>query len=494
MIRFFQYSLQVCAIAALLFASAFNARSADAQDAAAKTTLSPDQWREDLKFFVDRLTNVHPNVFYSIPEKEFRAAVASLDSRIPSLTTDEIILEFMRINALVGDGHTNFYVPRHPYGKPQAGNRLTNPPKEPVTRFHLLPIQLNVYSDGMFISAGAGDNASLAGSRVMKIGKATADEALAAAGALVAYDRVARRGALSLERVKALEEKDETPRPGNPMGIKAVAPYYLTYSEVLKALHLIEDAAAVPLTLQTTDGKTIETTLKPMQPGADLKWTSARELAKSAVPLYMEDHENNFWFKHLPEHDAVFFKFNSVQNKKEERLAAFFDRLFQFIDEHNVHRLIIDMRDNGGGDNTLNRPLITGIIRHDAINKPENLFVITDRHTFSAASNCAIDLKIWTRAKFVGEPNGNSMHFYGDAVFYELPNSHLQGRVSALYWQQTWARDARLAIEPDIPAPLSSSDFRSGRDPALAAIFAECAPSEGKDGAKVTLSDLEKVF
>jgi len=38
------------------------------------------------------------------------------------------------------------------------------------------------------------------------------------------------------------------------------------------------------------------------------------------------------------------------------------------------------------------------------------------------------------------------------------------------YWQWGDPRDARRWIEPEIPAPLSSSDYAAGRDPALEAI------------------------
>ena len=77
------------------------------------------------------------------------------------------------------------------------------------------------------------------------------------------------------------------------------------------------------------------------------------------------------------------------------------------------------------------------------------------------------DLEKFTPAVFVGETSGASPNGYGDSRRVRLPNTGLTVRVSTLYWQYWDPRDDRQWIEPGIRAPLTSEDYRAGRDPAL---------------------------
>ena len=156
----------------------------------------------------------------------------------------------------------------------------------------------------------------------------------------------------------------------------------------------------------------------------------------------------------------------------KESIAEFATRLTDYISRNKIQTLIIDLRFNSGGDNTLNRSLLHALIRSPELREPGSLFVITGRGTFSAAMMFAIDLEKHTNAIFVGEPTGASLNHYGDSRKVQLPNSGLTIRVSTLYWQYAGPNDKRLALQPHIPAELSSGDFDNGHDPAMAAILA----------------------
>lgn len=160
-----------------------------------------------------------------------------------------------------------------------------------------------------------------------------------------------------------------------------------------------------------------------------------------------------------------------MANEKDETLSAFFDRVFAFADAHPVEKFVLDIRHNGGGNNTLNLPIVHGMIRRsDTIGAPERFFVVIGRETFSAAQNLATLLDIHTDATFVGEPTGGSPNHFGDAVTIRLPNSGLPVRIATLRWQDSDPRDTRPWIAPEIAVDLSFADFFSGQDPALGAI------------------------
>ena len=103
-----------------------------------------------------------------------------------------------------------------------------------------------------------------------------------------------------------------------------------------------------------------------------------------------------------------YFEFNRVRDGEKETLAQFSERLFRFIEDHDVERLVIDMRWNNGGNTFLGQTLLLGVIASEKINQPGRLFVIIGRRTYSAAQNMATYFERFTNATFVGEPTGSS--------------------------------------------------------------------------------------
>src|SRR6266851_3893611 len=47
--------------------------------------LSPQEWREDLRYLAEQMRLKHKSLFHTMPEAEFKGAVAKLDADIPSL-------------------------------------------------------------------------------------------------------------------------------------------------------------------------------------------------------------------------------------------------------------------------------------------------------------------------------------------------------------------------------------------------------------------------
>ncbi len=129
------------------------------------------------------------------------------------------------------------------------------------------------------------------------------------------------------------------------------------------------------------------------------------------------------------------------------------------------------MRNNRGGDNTLTRPLIHGLIRNDKVNRFGHLFVLIGRNTFSAAMNCAVEIERNTNVIFLGEPTGSSPNFVGETTILVLPCTGLRLSCSPLYWQSSTATDRRPWISPSLVAEPSIAAFSQNRDPGLEAIF-----------------------
>ena len=69
--------------------------------------LTAEQWREDLRYFADELPKRHRNAFHSVSRAQFETAVKTLDANIPKLNNEEIFVGFIRIMAMLGDGHSS---------------------------------------------------------------------------------------------------------------------------------------------------------------------------------------------------------------------------------------------------------------------------------------------------------------------------------------------------------------------------------------------------
>ncbi len=397
-----------------------------------------EKWREDLRYMAAEMPKRHRNLFHAMTREQFESAVKRLDERIPTLARHQIIVELGRIVAMVKDGHTG----------------IQSYPFDPKINFRSYPLTLYLYKDGLFVQSADPKYANVVGGRVVKIGNATAEQALNAVHDLVFHD--------------------------NEMGIKGAAPFALVTPEALHTVGIITDMENAPYVIER-GGQQITVNLQPfMRPvptghGTNFfkppGWVDARDKASAPVPLYLKDPENLYWFEYLPDSKTIYVQYNGVQNKADESIADFAKRLFAFVDRNPVERFILDMRRNGGGNNFLNRPLLLGIIK-SKIDERGKLFTIIGRRTFSAAQNLINELEKYTNTIFVGEPTGENVNFYGDSTAIELPNSGIVVRTSTLWWQNMDPRDRRQWTGPHIAAELTSEDYRNNVDPAMQAIMA----------------------
>ena len=411
----------------------------------AQTRLTPEQWREDLRYFAANMQKTHRNLFHTMSREQFDAAVRRLDERIPTMADHEITVELMRIVGMVGDGHTGVRV----------NQAFTS----------VYPVRLYFFKDGLFVQGAAPEYREVVGGRVVKIGNSGVDQAVRAVSEIAWRD--------------------------NEMGIKATAPRLLVIPEVLHALRIADNLRTVQLAVEK-DGRQISLELKPtaqlqhLFEGSSAGWVDARSSSAAPAPLWLRDPHNNFWFQHLTGAEAAcaqgcekgiaYVQFNAVQDRPQaggkpgETVEAFFNKVFESIEANKIDKLVLDMRLNGGGNNYLNLPLTIGMIK-SRVNKRGNLFVIIGRETFSAAQNTVNELEKYTNAIFVGEPTAATPNHFGDARNVVLPNSKISIRASTLWWQDMDPRDTRKWTAPQIAAELSSADYKANIDPAMAAIL-----------------------
>jgi hypothetical protein len=231
-------------------------------------------------------------------------------------------------------------------------------------------------------------------------------------------------------------------------------------------------AAEGDVTAQVTlpDGSAREVDLVPV-PFADYRaW--ATDFGMFRLPPrvglgYLDNlDEPVFSWRYLDDSRSIYVRYTQVRAVEQAALRALRERATQ----GDVDRVIVDLRQNPGGDNH-NFPTILGVLEDPAIDLPGRLLVLTDRVTFSAASNFTTSIEQSTGATFVGEPMGGGLNFWNDVRQVRLADwpIPMQVGVSTRYWQFATPDDPRLTIEPDIRIPLRAADYFAGRDPVLEA-------------------------
>ncbi|HET6649080.1 MAG TPA: hypothetical protein VFH79_02865, partial [Candidatus Limnocylindria bacterium] len=138
------------------------------------------------------------------------------------------------------------------------------------------------------------------------------------------------------------------------------------------------------------------------------------------------------------------------------------------IEGGEVRRLVLDLRQNPGGDNSTYGSLVD-LVKEWAEAHPGALTVLTDRVTFSAASNLSTEIEQRTDARFVGEAMGGAPNFWDDVRWVDVDDLPIPMRlgVSTIAWQFAPADDQRLTIDPDVAIEVTAADHFAGRDPAL---------------------------
>ncbi|HEV3087389.1 MAG TPA: hypothetical protein VGX96_09220 [Candidatus Elarobacter sp.] len=412
------------ALAAALFVLAAIPYGAAAADPAETALL-----RDDLRALSQLIRTTHPAPFHAIAEAAFDREVADLDARIPALSRDRVVLEFQRIVASVGDGHTSVRL----FATHGAGGE---------NGFASYPVRFYRFSDGWFVRSGDDRYAAIRGGRIVSIA-GLAPDALA-------------------ERLAPYVSHD------NAMTVLDRVPFFMASPNVMRALDLAGADGAVPIVV-SAGGKTVSATLDTSGPAGELR--SMRDPG-APVPLWERHPERAFWYDYDAATQLLYIGYNQVTDTPEQTARAFFDEVFAFAQSHPVARCVIDLRTNGGGNGFLNKPLILDLVRSRQLDRDGVVFAVIGRSTFSAAQMAVSDLEKWTNVTFAGEPGGATPNHYGDARTTRLPNSGVSVSVSTVYWQTSTAFDHRDAVKPAIAAELSSSDERNGVDPVLRAIAA----------------------
>jgi len=194
-----------------------------------------------------------------------------------------------------------------------------------------------------------------------------------------------------------------------------------------------------------------------------------------------------------------------LRNTYHQRFAKVIPAYFEDIATMDVKHLILDLRDNQGGDIengilllshlldttfevvksyevvdplTQHIPIArtkpgnspgTGVQKPAAHSFRGDLYVLINGGTFSASAAICSILKAHQRCIFIGEETGgNTVIFSGGGSYIQLPNTKTKILIPTLRFNiHSKIYNTGSGITPDYPVVPTLSDLRSGNDPAL---------------------------
>jgi len=392
-----------------------NARSEDSMRAT--LNLDPKRWSEDVRVFAKELPRLHANAFAHFPRRQFNAEIEALQRDIAQLDGDQIYVRLDRLANRVGDGHTYIDLPQD---------------------YPDFPLVFRRFGGEYRVVATAPEYARTLGTRLEAIDGVPAKQV--------------RQRLLQI-----------TPA-GETLALRdARAEDFLTSGALLHGLGITRRRDSVSYAFRDDQGQPLALAARAVP--ANAQSAIAWNYVYKESPLSRQHRGESFWFTYLPDSRTVYGNFRGYEDLRQHGAA-----LLAFVADKHPVKLIVDMRQNGGGDFTDGlRYLIDPIRRTPSVNRRGHLYVLIGPNTFSAAMANAAQFRSRTHAILVGEPIGERPNSYQEPRILRLPNSHLAVHYSTRYYK--FKPSGENIIRPDCVVNTSWADYVAGRDPVVQRIL-----------------------
>ena len=375
--------------------------------------ITPDQWREDLEFIKRELPQRHKNAFHYTTRERFESSIANLEHDVDHLNADEVFVGIKRILSSIGDGHTGVDFP------------------STVTQF---PVWFSQFGDETRVIAAADGLEKALGAQLLGIDGVSVDRVRALLQPLTAQDEL-------------------------PSYRLRQATIGLNIANLLHGLGIIHGPDTAQYNLRSDRGEefTVEARAVPSRELAG----ASRHSASSQPTLASQKPNEHFWFTLLPSSATVYCDFRRYDELHDNARS-----LLRFIEQQHADRLIIDLRQNPGGDYKKGfADLVKPISENARLTQKGHLFVLIGPATFSAAMVNAIQFRQFAHALLVGQPIGEKPNSYAEKREMKLPNSGLTITYSHEYYE--FAKNGENVVRPDQEVSATWKDFIAGRDPAI---------------------------
>ncbi len=419
--------------------------------------IEKEQAVEDLDFFVQTLENVHPDLYHNIGREQFHTLVKDSKENLPErITLEEWFKEISKITAVIKDGHT--------------GPDFSFLANSGILFFKkIFPYKIRIIGEGIFVIKNYSYKDDIEpGSEILKINGIAAAEVIKQTSSLLSYENKIFRDVL------------------------LTIPFYFgmwnDFGEF--EIEYLENS--------TDEIKTINTF-----GGIYAKIEFQNEI--------MESYSEPYYEYELLDDNTGYIKFHRFSNLS--RFKDFLKNSFDSMKTSQVNDLIIDIRDNGGGNSSLGDELLKYIsdqkfrqfekvkikisdevIKRNKISdkhidsigavftnentseiepkeKEERfegrVYLLTGERTFSSAADFTSAFQCYDVGEIIGGETGGLTVCFGDKFHFTLPNSGLRVGVSYKKFYNACGIENNRGVIPDYIIGNSLRDEIRGYDRVL---------------------------
>ncbi len=371
------------------------------------------RWTEDVDVYSRELIHHHIDPFHTISRDAFDAEIARIKQSLPQKSTNQVLVDLMALTHSINDGHTSF----------PLWNRVLN---------HF-PLELKMLGRELYVVKTTAEHKTLLGAKLIAINGRPA---------LAVMDQFS----------------NITPFSENSFSTAVRVAEYIPKAEVLNGLGIIASDGGATFAFEQSGQQ------KEYRFSATRSTSLDAELRlKNTVFSPIESISADLWFGASAENKAVYVYFHRYTTLA--KMEKFSERLLAFIQKNNTKNLIIDLRDNYGGDFFVGLKLAQLLVLADSINWKSGVYVLIDNVTFSAAMSNAAQFSQILNAQLVGSPTGAKPSGYQDMGQFILPNSKLEVTYSKRLYH--FKEDQREALYPDVTVELSIEDYKNNNDKVL---------------------------
>lgn len=408
----------------------------------AQQKYTEEQLRQDADVLYSTILDVHPYMFTNISKKQFEQKLEGLKSGLKdSMTVFDFYKMFSPLIAQIEDGHTELFFPVE--SAIHLGMKVF--PYE---------VKVNKTDTTVIIQKGFSGAELSRGTRILSINGVPVKELLGRTYSMLSGEAYHYK----MERLNILF---------SPL-------LYFVLSSDQFTIEYIQDGKMKTKNIQ---GKLLseylETFISSINETAPYSFNMNKEVDTAILKLNSFD----------------FYK----ENEKNE-YRNFLDSVFKEIEENQINNLIIDIRQNGGGLESLVWDLFqyissvpfqtagqsinkvsetvketydleeeTGIyvfgndlisLRENSLRFSGNCYLLTSNFTFSSAKALAWGFQYFNMGTIVGEETGGMIIGYGNVFNTHLPNTKLPYGVSRWkYYCYGAKEDQKHGVIPDIIVP-----------------------------------------
>lgn len=326
--------------------------------------------------------------FDEAERSQFEALIANSKQDVDSMTLADLYMLGRKATALADNGHTTM---------------LTSPVR---ADFNSTGVRYDYFQDGLYVVRALAEHEQLIGGRVVEIDGQPIEPIMTAlnvySGGTVEWRQVS--SVLLLESPELLHAAGLVVSPNG---------YTLTVVDQSDATLQVELTAQSAQAMKSLD--------------AEEGWVDRLQgISPDDLPLYLRQMDQLYLWAPT-QNGGGYVRLQEMSNTQDQTMASFFDENLKPLPDGSLQYLVVDLRENDGGDFTLFVEIakwLPGKVADDG-----HLYIVVGPVTFSAAYGPIGLLKYYGGGKsiIIGSPIGGRPQYWSErGLDFILPNSGFQ--------------------------------------------------------------------